>query len=182
MKRTFRRINISLVNNKVPVFSSRHNQLVKTVVRNATEEEKVQLSHAFDFIEEGLSIKADDATRRSLKQAMEETVFLTLPGTCSTGARAARWWRDLTIPVVYLNRILFERMSFNEFAVTVLHELMHVIETPPESGTNDSSVDEARHDFECYRILNVEVPVTHWVLKEYPGLIDEFPEVKIAGQ
>jgi hypothetical protein len=154
-KRRFRAISMAPTDNKVPIFSD--GNLIDTPVRNLTEKEKVYLSKTFAFIERKMALTTDQEKAAAIIRAMEGTVFLTLPRTSPTGARAVLWPRDRTIPVVYLNRYLYEGASFEEFAITVLHELMHHTDGLQDEP-NTSSIEEARHDLECYRRLGVALP------------------------
>ena len=62
--------------------------------------------------------------------------------------------------------------SADEFKVTVLHELLHLVMGVYGDG-NPASLEEARHDLVCYGLLGVPVPIGHWAFTKYPQLLNE---------
>ena len=161
--RAFRQVDI----NSEQVFKIRSVKTGKPVevkARSLYENEKVVLSKAFDFIEnklKGSSIEED------IQILMKATGFF-ITGSPHIGAYSVI--REDT-PMVFLNKNLFS-WSNDEFAVTVLHELLHFINISGDDKTGDS-LEEAMHDFECYRLLGISVPPEHWAWKKYPQLKDE---------
>jgi hypothetical protein len=75
-------------------------------------------------------------------------------------------------PIIILNEKLFHTLDLSEFAVTLVHELVHFLETHVLKETltplEPESIEEARHDFECYRALGIPIPGTHWAFNKHP--------------
>lgn len=65
-----------------------------------------------------------------------------------------------------------------ELAVTLLHELVHLLitleDTPrSESAKVSNSKVEAVHDIACYDALGWDIPGDHWAFQKYPELLKE---------
>ena len=68
---------------------------------------------------------------------------------------------DDSFPAIVLSTTLFDRHIYSEkeFAVTVLHEILHWVMTMDQAA---DSKDEALHDLLCYQLLGFEIPADHW--------------------
>ncbi len=65
---------------------------------------------------------------------------------------------------------LSEELPFEEFAVTILHELLHAFEgvTADYSATSEA---EAKHDLMTYALLGLGISRDHWAFKKYPHIL-----------
>ena len=181
-KRTLRFLEVTEQNNRIGVLSIRTHELVEAKMRNLTRGESERLHQALDFIEHSLSARAPGEFSTKFYETLKSIVFLA-SDSVHVGARAACWWHDASIPVVYMNRQIYMQMhcTFQEFAVTVLHEVLHHMVGLNADGQlpDDSSTEEARHDLQCYTLLDVPILSESWILEEHPELIKEFPTLKV---
>jgi len=68
-----------------------------------------------------------------------------------------------------------------ELAVTLLHELLHMLKIMgcikgdllEDADKDAESKTEAVHDLLCYKLLGFGVPSDHWVFKAYPEILGE---------
>jgi len=103
-------------------------------LKNCPEAQKKEILKAFKFIQERL---ASEDYRKELHVAMN------VVGFCVTKSRAigvAFTSGNTKFPCTIVNIRCFDRsvISFEEFAVTVLHELLHAFED--SSGENKVSI------------------------------------------
>ncbi len=83
------------------------------------------------------------------------------------------------LPIIIFNRKLLKPRTAHEkreLAVSLLHELTHLILDGPEDRHQYSEY-EARHDLACYRALNMSAPATHWAWKRLGIDAIEAPEL-----
>ena len=72
-----------------------------------------------------------------------------------------------------------------ELAVTLLHELLHILQTlgclkddaMAAAGKDGDSKAEAMHDFLCYALLGFGIPSDHWAFKAYPELRESMAQI-----
>ncbi|MBI2817349.1 MAG: hypothetical protein HYX72_10445 [Acidobacteria bacterium] len=82
--------------------------------------------------------------------------------------------------IIILNANMFDhtrsRDVFEEFCVTVLHELLHFFQKGADETYTSGSEEEARHDLATYGLLGIGIPVHHWAFKVYPHLLTELQQ------
>jgi hypothetical protein len=98
-----------------------------------------------------------------IRKAMDATAFVST-NSKYVGAYSG-WYNEK--PVVIFNAQAYN-FPQDEFRVTVLHELLHLI-SPAEDTAADSE-DEANHDLLCYELLGVPIPPNHWAFTKYPSI------------
>jgi hypothetical protein len=138
-------------------------------IRECESSEVEDLRLAFNYIHRRLHA---EEYRKSLHVAMSVTNYcVTNDSRIGVGYTSAHniWNQPLTI----LNARIFDRRvcSFEEFAVTVLHELLHVFESEDADKVSVSR-KEALHDLACYALLRLSVPAEHWAFELFPDLRD----------
>jgi hypothetical protein len=125
--------------------------------------EKGILSSVCDFIEGKLK---GTSFEESIKTLMKKTGF------CATSSKQVVAYSGLRKdePLVILNSKIITG-STDEFAVTVLHELLHFVNVLENHDPN--SLEEAKGDLACYDLLGVPVPINHWAFTKFPHLKDK---------
>ena len=137
---------------------------VKIRVGGLTESEKKHLSEACDYIDRALRGHEYEKTVRAV---MNVVGFVSAKSSHVSAGYSG--WVDPSSPVIILSAKMFKpTYPFNEFIVTVLHEVLHLIFKPGDEDS--SSKDEALHDLGCYEILGIVVPENHWALQKFPEL------------
>lgn len=139
-------------------------------IKNLSEAEAKAISNAFDFIQRRLET---ENYRKELHVAMFATSFCTTRDSrIGVGYTSSHnvWNQPFTI----LNAGMFDRRiySFEEFVITILHELFHAFESADADKTSDSE-KEARHDLMCYALLGLDIPASHWAFQRYPEILAE---------
>jgi hypothetical protein len=125
--------------------------------------EKRTLSHACDFIERKL---VGTSYAEPMQIVMKATGFFSTVSR-HMGAYSGTLNEN---PIVILNEATFTGDK-DEFAVTILHELLHLVTEPGDP--DPTSLDEAIHDLRCYLLLYGGVPADHWAFTKHPHLKDE---------
>ena len=135
-------------------------------VRLPKTREVRQIFKVFKFIDRQLT---SEDYRLPIRVAMNLAVFL-ITKSPEVGAYTAQ-------QVVILNAGLIDCIDFEEFAVTIAHELLHIVEAK-EDGMDLSahSESEARHDLMVYALLGVGIPRSHWAFRKFPHLLQEIQE------
>jgi hypothetical protein len=72
-------------------------------------------------------------------------------------------------PFILFSSQFFDLVSSEELTVTVLHEILHIL-NPEDPDRNPISKQEAIQDIMCYVMLGVGIPANHWALAKYPEL------------
>ncbi len=159
---------------KIVIRSAATGALVRIKTRALTEAEKRRLSSAFAFIKSRFDDSEDSRDLNlAVLTAMTITRFVPTP---SKHLGAYTGWLDNKIPVVFLNVKQFKErlVPLEEFAVTILHELLHVLEhdTASDDAKHPTSLDEAKHDLCTYGLLGLGIPADHWAFRKYPELLE----------
>jgi hypothetical protein len=124
----------------------------------------------------GIVAKACVQIEEKLKGSeYEEAIEITMRATtfCATSSKhlGAYSGQLNDFPIVILNSKTFAG-SADDFTVTILHELLHLV-LGVYGDESPDSLEEARHDLACYGFLGVPVPLDHWAFTKYPQLLDE---------
>ena len=140
---------------------------VEIKVRALRKQERKQLFRAFQILEERLPeivLPGDDAevSREMVMGLAQRYCCFLVTSSRHIGAYSSL---DDSFPAIILNKRLFDRRVCDEkeFAVTVLHELMHPFFVDKDKVAD--SKDEAIHDLLCYQLLGFEMPADHWALR-----------------
>ncbi len=149
--------------NEVKILSARTGKPVTITLRNMNNYQKELLSKVCDFIEGKLS---GTEYGEDISQLMLVTVFCVTSSKHVGGFSVE--YKDQPI-VIFNSKVITG--SFDEFALTVLHELLHFIQ-PPGNG-DPSSIYEARHDIACYGFLGIPIRTDHWAFVKYPELLEQ---------
>jgi hypothetical protein len=143
-------------------------EIVRVVGRAPLESERKLIFQAYAFI----ANRVDDSSwRKNLLDAMRVSTFIVTEHR-SIGAYTQQTESGA---IVILNKRLFSSsvVPFDDFCVTICHELIHVIEEQDPSF-DPMSEREARHDFLTYSLLGLEIRSDHWGSKKYPHILEEF--------
>ena len=137
---------------------------VSIKAKSPTKTQKAALFKAFDFIDQRLTV---EEYRQEVRVAMNVAGFL-ITGNRKVGAYTCK-------EIIILNKGLFDRprVTFEEFCVTVLHELLHIFDEADAPDKVSDSEYEAKHDLATYGLLGVGVPMTHWAFAKYPSILQE---------
>jgi hypothetical protein len=147
---------------KILIRSGRDGQFVPIRLKVLNNYQKDTLCKALDVIEERLK---GSEWEKSISLLSKATAFC-VTSTRHLNAYSGKWKEKE--PLVVLNGKTFS-MSSEEFAVTILHELMHFMHEW-DDDRNPQSEFEAEHDFLCYFLLGIPIPGSHWAWKVYPHL------------
>ncbi len=133
-------------------------------VRAPRKKEKIKLFRAFQILEERLPeiVISEEITPKLVMWLAQ--IYCCFLVTRSRHVVAYTSMDD-SLPVIIINKELFDRRLYdeNEFAVTVLHELLHWCFDDANKAAD--SRDEAIHDLRCYELLGLAIPADHWALR-----------------
>jgi len=147
----------------ITILSAQTGKPVAITPRSLNNYQKGILSNACDFIEGKLK---GTSYEEPIKILMKITGFITTSSN-HVGAYAGKLNDE---PLVFLNSKTFTG-STDEFAVTVLHELLHFVNEPDDR--DPTSLEEARHDIACYGLLGIPISLNHWAFTKHPHLKNE---------
>jgi hypothetical protein len=162
LNRQFRGVKID-PGTEIKIWSGKTGDPVTIQLKNLNNYQREILSKACDFILGKLK-------GGSFEEPV--TTLMQITGFCTTTSNhvSAYGGKLVNDHIVVLNSKTFS-FTNDEFAVTILHELLHFLEKSDDR--NPLSLEEARHDLACYGLLGVRVPLDHWAWTEYPDLKDE---------
>lgn len=160
-----------IMNQLTLVVRDRFGNHVDIRVRTPRKKEKIKLFRAFQILEERLPeiVLPRDDLEISREMVMHSAQHYCGFLVTSNRHVVAYSSMDRSFPVIIINKGLFDRRDYDEkeFAVTVLHELMHWFFVDQDKASD--SKDEARHDLWCYELLGLEIPSDHWALPGSEG-------------
>ena len=149
-------------------------RLMKIRIRQLTENEKAKLKKGLlticDRLQQPNAMGFDEG---SICYAMNAAGFLI----SRHGGINAYTSGDPEHPFIIFNERSIIWEDPKELAVTLLHELWHMLDTLGAFDGELSQADrlanskyEAIHDLLCYQMLDFGVPSDHWAFKSFPEL------------
>jgi hypothetical protein len=149
-----------------------YGHIVEVQIRKLKDRHKTRLMETLHLIR--------DRLQQPNQLGLNELALCVAMGSAAfVGTRkktiAAYTSSDPQLPFIILNELSRFWNSREELAVTLLHELLHMLETlgclQLHTEFDSESREEAVHDLLCYALLDFGIPEDHWAFRKYPDLL-----------